>query len=167
MEVSLFKYVWSWWESVQLQSWRSRHRNSAIDVTKRGPFSELVILCSDTDVLLILLHYFESLCSSTIFKTVNREFVLRKIHNPSTFECLQGFVGFPRDYQTGRFLGYTKLSCWKTFLLVDDVIQGFSQLGSSSQLTSDVLKSLEKYIEQLYCRNKVPQYIQSLADLRW
>ena len=154
MEVSLFKYVWSWWESVQLQSWRSRHRNSAI-----------------IHVLLILLHYFESLCSSTIFKTVNREFVLRKIHSQlplNVCKALLGFHAITGCDQTGRFLGYTKLSCWETFLLVDDdVLQGFSQLGSSSQLTSDVVKSLEKYIVQLYCRNKVPQWIQSLADLRW
>ena len=111
----------------------------AIDVTKRDPFSELVILCSDTDVLLILLHYFESLCTSTIFKTVNREFVLRKIHcqlSLNVCKALLGFHAITGCDQTGRFLGYTKLSCWETFLLVDDdVLQGFSQLGSSSQLT--------------------------------
>ena len=42
----------------------------ALDVSKRGPFSELVVFSSDTDVLLILLHYFEKLSSSTIFKTI-------------------------------------------------------------------------------------------------
>ena len=66
----------------------------AIDVTKRGPFSELVILCSDTDVLPILLHYFESLCSSTIFKTVNREFVLRKIHSQLPLNVCKALLGF-------------------------------------------------------------------------
>ena len=82
--------------------------------------------------------------------------------------ALLGFHAITGCDQTGRFLGYTKLSCWETFLLADDdVLQGFSQLGSSSQLTSDVVESLEKYVVQLYCRNKVPQGIQSLADLRW
>ena len=52
----------------------------AVDVSKRDPFTELVILCSDTDVLLILLHYFDDLCGTTVFKTINREFILRKIH---------------------------------------------------------------------------------------
>ena len=41
----------------------------ALDVSKRDQCSELVISCSDTDVLLILLHYFDNLTSSTIFKT--------------------------------------------------------------------------------------------------
>ena len=40
----------------------------AIDVCKRDPFSELTISCSDTDVLLILLNYFEQLPSTTVFK---------------------------------------------------------------------------------------------------
>ena len=39
----------------------------ALDVSKRGPFSELVVFSSDTDVLL---HYFDKLSSSTIFKTI-------------------------------------------------------------------------------------------------
>ena len=66
------------------------------------------------------------------------------------------------------FLGIRNFLAGKHSCLVDDdVLQGFSQLGSSSQLTSDVVNSLEKYVVQRYCRNKVPQGIQSLADLRW
>ena len=41
----------------------------AIDVTQRNSFSDLVIRCSDTDVLLILLYYFDELCSTTFFNT--------------------------------------------------------------------------------------------------
>ena len=51
----------------------------ALDVSKRDSFSESVVFCSDTDVLLILLHYFDKLSSGIIFKAINREFVLRKI----------------------------------------------------------------------------------------
>ena len=40
----------------------------AIDVTKRDSFSELVVMCSDTDVLLLILHYFEMISSSTILR---------------------------------------------------------------------------------------------------
>ena len=46
----------------------------ALDVSERDPFTDLVISCSDTDVLLILLFYYEDLCSSCIFKTRNNEF---------------------------------------------------------------------------------------------
>ena len=42
----------------------------AMDVFRRDPFSELTISCSDTDVVLILLNYFEQLPSTTIFKSI-------------------------------------------------------------------------------------------------
>ena len=43
----------------------------AMDVGRRDPFSKLKISCSDTDVLLILLNYFEQLPSATVFKTTD------------------------------------------------------------------------------------------------
>ena len=45
----------------------------SLDVAKRNPFSDLVVYCCDTDVLLLLLHYFDNLCSSTVFRTTNRD----------------------------------------------------------------------------------------------
>ena len=41
----------------------------ALHVSEWDPFTGLIISCSDTDVLLILLFYYEDLCSSYIFKT--------------------------------------------------------------------------------------------------
>ena len=52
----------------------------ALDFTERKPFSELAISCSDTDVFLTLLHYFEDICSSTTFKARNKEIYLRTVH---------------------------------------------------------------------------------------
>ena len=52
----------------------------ALDFSKRDQCGELVISCSDTDILLILLHYFDNLTSSTIFKTTEHEYILRTIH---------------------------------------------------------------------------------------
>ena len=49
----------------------------AIDVTQRNPFSDLVIRCWDTDVLLILLYYFDELCSTTIFSTNEHDMPLQ------------------------------------------------------------------------------------------
>ena len=43
-----------------------------LDVSKNDPFTELVIACSDKDVLLILLNCFESINSCTIFKTLHQ-----------------------------------------------------------------------------------------------
>ena len=71
----------------------------ALDVSKRDSFSESVVFCSDTDVLLILLHYFDKLSSSTIFRTINREFVLRPIYEnlaPSVCKALLGFDAISR-----------------------------------------------------------------------
>ena len=43
----------------------------AMDVCRKNPFSELTISCSDADVLLILLNYFEQLPSIAVFKTTD------------------------------------------------------------------------------------------------
>ena len=42
-----------------------------IDVAKRDPFQELYIDCWDTDVFLLLLYYFEKLCTRTVFNGKN------------------------------------------------------------------------------------------------
>ena len=69
----------------------------ALDVSKRDPFSKLAAFCSDIDVLLLLLHSFDKLSSSAIFKTINTEFVLRKIYenlDPSVCKALFGFTQY-------------------------------------------------------------------------
>ena len=111
----------------------------ALDISKRDPFSELVVFCSDTDVLLILLHYFDKLSSSTIFKT-NREFVLRKIYENlawSVCKALLGFHAISGCNQAGSFSDFSKTSCWEIFLdLPNNVLDKFSSL-SGSTLPSD------------------------------
>ena len=66
----------------------------AVDVTKRDPFSELVVMCSGTDVLLPLLHYFEMISISTIFKTMKHEYILHKIHKNLTPGICKALLGF-------------------------------------------------------------------------
>ena len=39
------------------------------DVTSRDLFTESVVYCSDTDALLLLLEYFDDICSGTIFRS--------------------------------------------------------------------------------------------------
>ena len=46
----------------------------AIEVCKRDPCSEIIINCSDTDFLLILLHYFQQLPSTTMFKKRDHQY---------------------------------------------------------------------------------------------
>ena len=92
----------------------------APDVSKNGPFTELVIACSDTDVLLILLNYFKNINSCTIFKTSHQEYYLREIHEslkPGIIKELLGFRAFSGCDQTGKFHGYSKKLRWQTFTL--------------------------------------------------
>ena len=39
----------------------------ALEVSRRNPFQGLFIIFSDTDVFLLLLHFYQSLCAQTIF----------------------------------------------------------------------------------------------------
>ena len=75
----------------------------ALDVTKNDHFTESVIACSDTDVFLILLNYFEDINSCTIFKTSYQEYYLREIHKslkPGIIKALLGFHAFSGCDQT-------------------------------------------------------------------
>ena len=76
----------------------------ALDVSRNDLFTKLVIACSDTDVLLILLNYFEDINSCTIFKTLPQEYYLREMHKsltPGIIKALLGFHAFSGCDQTG------------------------------------------------------------------
>ena len=49
----------------------------ALNITQRNSLSELFIYCFGTGVLLMLLHYVEDICSSTVFETRNKNIHLR------------------------------------------------------------------------------------------
>ena len=115
-------------------------------MSARG-ISELVVFCSDTSILLILLHYFDKLSSSMIFETINREFVLRKIYEnlaPSVCKALLGFHTISGCDQTRRFSCFLKTSCWEIFLdLPNNVLDEFSSLGGSTLPSDSTLNILE------------------------
>ena len=106
----------------------------ALNVSKNDPFTELVITCSDTDVLLILLNYFGDINSCTIFKTSQQEYYLREIHEslkPGIIKALLGFHAFTGYDQTEKFHGYSKISCWQRLLRsLDDVLDALGRLGN-------------------------------------
>ena len=86
----------------------------SLDVTKRNLFTDLVVYCCDTDVLLLLLYYLDGLCSSTIFLTINRDIRLRKLNShlgPELCTSLLGFHALTGCKQTGKFAGFTKKMC--------------------------------------------------------
>ena len=143
----------------------------AIDVCKRDPFSELTISCSDTDVPLILLNYFEQLPSTTVFKTTKHCYNLCQIFErftPRVCKALLVFHAFTGSDQAGRFHGFSKRPCWEIFTSSTyETITAFINLGTTD-LNPDIdYHSLESFVVALYCKQDVPAEVANLADLQW
>ena len=88
----------------------------SLDVTKRNPFTDLVVYCCDTDVLLLLLYYCDELRGSTIFLTTNRDICFRTLHShlgPELCTSLLGFHALTGCDQTSKVAGFYQKMCWK------------------------------------------------------
>ena len=85
----------------------------SFDVTRRNLFSDLTISCSDIDVLLILLHYFEDLCRTIVFSTREHDMPLQPLAETLGSNVCKGLLGFhalPGLDQSGKFFGFSKLT---------------------------------------------------------
>ena len=106
---------------------------NALDVSKHDPFTDLVISCSDTDVLLIPINYYEQLTSSILFKTTVHSYFVGEIYenlSPSIRHTLLGFHAFTGCNQTVKFSGFRKPSCWTTLMNSSKkVLDAFQELG--------------------------------------
>ena len=99
-----------------------------IDVAQRNPLRELCVFSPDTDVFLLLIHYYNGLPTRTKFITgkVNAR---RSIDIGKAFEALRsekraallGFHAFTGCDQTSKLNGNSKLTCWK-FLMIHSPI---------------------------------------------
>ena len=154
-----------------------RYKNSHIvktppcDIRKQNPFSHLVIACSDTDVLLLLLHYYDELCISTIFQTSSRSINLTVLHTnlgPALCKTLLRFHALTGCDQTGKFAGFTKITCWKALLEFPESVKDALKLMGSEVVTDTVKKGLEEFVLPLYCKNHPPPpSVSDLPPLRW
>ena len=128
-----------------------------LNVAKRDPFREVYVLCSDTDVLLLLMNYYEELCAKTVFKGNNS----RDIDIGKAFEglgqdkvkSLLGFHAFSGCDQTSKFSGYGKSSYWKTFMSSpSSVITAFQRLGDDFDVYKDdsTFYGIERFVLDLY-----------------
>lgn len=148
----------------------------AIEVAQRSPFTECVIYSPDTDVFLLLVHYYPKLPPATKFQT-GRGNDSRLIDIGNCFEAIGplrasavlGFHTFTGCDQTGKFCGKSKSSCWKVFTKCDDTqLEALAALGSSEPLPSlQTLEALEAFVVQLYSGNNCPEHIATLPQLRW
>ena len=94
-----------------------------LHVAENNQFRELCIVSSDTDVFILLLHFFLKLCTTTIFRRcAGKDF--KDIDGVQSYEALGanhaeailGFNVFMGCDQIGRFNGKSKLDCWKIFI---------------------------------------------------
>ena len=145
----------------------------AIDVAKKNPFTQLHISCSDTDVFLLLLNYYQLICNSTVFRTKTRDIDVGSTYNNLGEEkcaALLGFHSFTGCDQTGKFSGFSKLSCWKTFVKSKpSVLEAFAELGQENvdiTNSSKIGKGLIDFVLDLYHHNR-PAHVNNLQSLRW
>ena len=127
--------------------------------------------CSNTDVMLILLNYFDELNNNTIFRTLHHDIILQQIYESIGLKMCKAILGFHAISgcdQTGKLYRISKLSSWKVFVSSnDEIITALTNLGESvSKPTGIDVKGLEMFVLHLYCK-KLPLKIKNLEDLRW
>jgi len=144
-------------------------------VADTNPFSELFIVSPDTDVFLLLIHYYPQLCVSTTFRTGTgnnlRDINIRDMYEavgPHHADAILGFHVFSGCDQTGRFYGKSKSECFRIFLKYNqEELLPFASLGCVSSVTADeILANVTKFVLDLYCRHR-PDTVNSIASLRW
>ena len=150
----------------------------ALDVAKDDPFKECIVLSPDTDVFLLLVHYYQSLPHLTCFRTGKGE-KQRNIDIQSCYEAIganraQAILGFhvlTGCDQIGRFFGKSKLSWWKSFLKSDNnILNALSQLGIDEPLPELVtLDNLERFVVNTYgmYRYTRPNLIYTKCTVRY
>ena len=118
----------------------------SIEVAKRNPFCKLYVACSDTDVLLLLLYFYPQICNNTVFRATTREIDVGCAYNALGNEksmTLVGFHAFTGCDLTGRFSGFSKITCFDTFLKSNSCVhKAYASLGNSDDglYTNELLK---------------------------
>ena len=142
----------------------------AIDIAAADPFRKLIVSSPDTDVLLLLVHYQAMIPPDTHFMTGSGDktrlisVLNAKESLPERWSSLLGFHAFTGCDITSKFLGKSKLSCWRTFTRAPThVLAAFRQLGNLETDLETVSKGLEAFVCQLYNSKST----EDLSELRW
>ena len=135
----------------------------AIDVAKTNPFNGCVLDSPDTDVFLLLLHYYEVLPPAILFRTgrgdAERDISIQQCYESigcKKVKAILGFHVFTENDQIARSSGKAKLTTWKEFLKSDDaVLTGLTQLDNGEQLPNLItLENIERFVVNTYAKNK-------------
>ena len=147
----------------------------ALDVAKQNPFRQLKVVSPDTDVFLLLLHYFPNMPVITSFVT-GRGSKKRSIDVGMAYEALGadrssallGFHAFTGCDQTSRFCGKSKLTCWKVFKTANmNIVEAFQRIGNCEKDSVDsVQDGLTQFVVNTYC-NQLQKDGITLAETRW
>ena len=145
-----------------------------VDVAKKNPFQDLVVVSPDTDVLLLLIAFYKSLCANTVFKT-GKGNSIRYLDVGTMYEALGeerasallGFHAFTGCDVTCKFYGKSKLTCWKVFMKSSsDVLEAFKELGNYFiDITDVIINGLHEYVFNLYHGSKYQA--RDISELRW
>ena len=141
----------------------------SLDVTKRNPFTDLVVYCCDTDVLLLLLYYCDELRGSTIFLTTNRDICFRTLHShlgPELCTSLLGFHALTGCDQTSKVAGFYQKMCWKVSVDVSRHVSLVFRSVGQCEISDEIKARLEDFVLDLYCKDR-PSDVNTLGSLRW
>ena len=131
----------------------------SLDASKDRKDLILDVFSPDTDVLLLLLYWYQSLCKETYFLTgrgnTKRSISVKEIHTALGTEKADAILGFHSltgADTTGRFAGKSKATCFKVFMSSDDeIINAFRCLGSADDPPSGAtVDALERFVCCLY-----------------
>ena len=142
-----------------------------IDATERRATS-LSIHSPDTDVLVLALWRFASLCDETSVVVgtgdTRRSIPLRPLYDSLGGQlgaALPGFDAFTGCDQTGTICGKSKVSCRNTLSKAEQqVLKAFASLGSSAHVQDDVAMRLELNMCHLYAPST---HITTVKEMRW
>lgn len=133
------------------------------------------VFSPDTDVFLLLIHYYTQLPTVTIFET-GRGSMKRKISigaafevmGPNKSETLLDFHAFSGCDQTSKFNGKSNLACWKEFVDVGNTtIDAFKELGNNEKINDEIIRELETFVVILFSGSHLSNTITTLAEARW
>ncbi|XP_066928999.1 uncharacterized protein [Clytia hemisphaerica] len=146
----------------------------ALNVAKNDPFSDCVVVASDTDVFLLLIHYYERLPMSTVFRIgtgdKERDIPIMKCYNeigPLRAQAILGFHVLTGCDQIGRFSGKSKTTCWNEFFNSDSsILSALANLGIGEDLPDlNTLDQIERFVVNIYGGSSNNVY--TLPQLRW
>ena len=120
-----------------------------------------------------LLHYFEMISSSTIFKTTEHEYILQKIHEYLTPYIRKALLGFYAIWSNSEISWFLKKSCCVFVTVPNEVLEALTNLGLSNTISVADIQSIElfnsRHIPSKYPRFdnvKMAQVVQTTAGFR-